>query len=112
MKRHVDEELEDEELDLEELEDDDEDVEEIEITGKESSGLLGFAAGLLVGLIVGAGVAILAAPERGDVVRRRIRRSVQDFGDDARHRIDDLTDQAGHEFTRHRRRLQRRLKRR
>ncbi len=74
MKRHVDEELEDEELDEEELEDDDEDVEEIEITGQGSSGLLGFAAGLLVGLIVGVGVAIFAAPERGDVMRRRIRR--------------------------------------
>lgn len=111
MKRHVEEELEDEEFDdVELLEDDDEDVEEI--TEEGSSGLLGFAAGLLVGLIVGAGVAILAAPERGDVVRRRIRRRVQDLGDDARHRIDDLTDQAGHEFTRHRRRLQRRLKRR
>jgi hypothetical protein len=75
--------------DLDELVDDDSD----------HSGLVGFVVGLLVGGVIGAGVMLFAAPERGVVTRRRVRKRIEDFGDDATH-----------ELARHRRQIRKRLK--
>jgi gas vesicle protein len=36
-----------------------------------------FGAGLLCGIVLGAGLALLFAPERGDRTRRRLRRRLQ-----------------------------------
>ena len=70
-----DEELElvedDEDLDEEDL--DDEDLEELEAYPV-SMGIRGFVAGVLVGALVGAGVALLVAPDRGETVIPRSQR--------------------------------------
>lgn len=70
-----------------------------------------FLAGLALGSILGAGAALLLAPARGDVTRRRIRRRFRDLRDDAAERLDDARDAAGRELRRQRRRLRRHLPR-
>ncbi len=52
----------------------------------------GFAAGLLLGALIGAGVALLFAPQSGEDTRRMIRRKARRFASDARDRYDDLKD--------------------
>jgi gas vesicle protein len=49
----------------------------------------GFAAGLLLGGLVGAGVALLMAPESGEDVRRQLTRRARRLADDARDRYSD-----------------------
>ncbi len=73
------EDLEDEELDA----DDEVDVEE----GLEA-GAGRFVAGLLVGLVAGAAMALLYAPDPGDVTRKRIRRTVRDRSENVGDRLD------------------------
>ncbi|MFQ5702615.1 MAG: YtxH domain-containing protein [Gemmatimonadales bacterium] len=97
-------------LDDESLDDEDLDVEEIdELEGY--AGARGFAAGLILGLLVGAGVALLVAPERGETVRRRLSRGFRHLQADARSQLDDLRDDARREYRRKKRELKRRLKR-
>ncbi|MBA3659953.1 MAG: YtxH domain-containing protein [Gemmatimonadales bacterium] len=45
---------------------------------------VGFAVGLTFGVLIGAGLALLFAPERGDKTRGRLRRRLRDLGDDAK----------------------------
>jgi hypothetical protein len=52
-----------------------------------SSGTVGFLGGLVLGALVGAGIALLVAPERGSEVRRRLRRRFRKTRDDARRRL-------------------------
>ena len=104
----VDEELEDEELDDEEM--DDEDLEEYDLYHS-MIGLRGFAMGLVVGGLIGAGVALLMAPERGEVVRKRITKGIRDIQVDARDQLDDWGGEARREVGKQRRRLKRRLRR-
>jgi gas vesicle protein len=49
-----------------------------------------FTAGLLIGALVGAGVALLFAPQSGEETRRLIRRKAKHLADDARDRYDDV----------------------
>jgi hypothetical protein len=98
--------LEDDEL-LDEEDDDLEDV--IEVEG--ARGIVGFLGGLLVGALVGAGVALLLAPERGDVTRRRIRTRLYDAADDAKDQMDEWRDSAERELRRGRKKLSKRLHR-
>ena len=72
----------------------------------------GFATGIIVGALVGAGVMLLSAPDRGEVTRRRIGRRFRDIQEDARGHIEDMGEEAGHQIQRQRRRLKRRLRRR
>jgi YtxH-like protein len=96
-----------------ELEDDDSEVAEIEVFEEGGASWLGgFLVGLTIGGLVGAGVMLLAAPERGDVMRRRIRRRVRSLGEEARDHLDELGDEASHQIARQRRRIRRRLHRR
>ena len=109
MKHNHDEDI---ELVDEELEDDDldEDLEEYE----EFDGMLGlrgFAAGLVIGALVGAGIAFLVAPERGEVVRKRITRGIRDIQDDARDQLDDWRGDARRGLGKRRRKMKRRLRR-
>jgi hypothetical protein len=104
----VDEDLEDEDLDDEEL--DDEDLEEYDLY-QSMAGLRGFAIGLVVGGLVGAGVALLMAPERGEVVRRRITKGIRDIHEDARDQLEDWSGEARREVGIQRRRMKRRLRR-
>lgn len=103
----------DKELDLvedddEELEDD-EDLEEM-YEGEGTSGIAGFIGGLMLGAMLGAGIALLIAPERGDVTRRRLRNRFQDVAEDARDQFDDWRDSAERELRRGRRTVKRKLR--
>jgi gas vesicle protein len=51
-----------------------------------------FAAGLLLGALIGAGVALLFAPQTGEDTRRLIRKRARRFARDARDRYDDIRD--------------------
>jgi len=51
-----------------------------------------FAAGLVLGGLIGAGLALLFAPHSGEETRRMIRRRSRKLADGARDRYDDLKD--------------------
>ena len=62
-----------------------------------------FVSGFLLGVMVGAGIALLAAPEAGRRTRRRIRRvagglmdSAGDHWDDLAEEVKDRVDEAVH----------------
>ena len=99
--------------DLDIVEDDEEqfeeELEELEDVSS-ARGIVGFIGGLLVGAMLGAGVALLMAPERGYVTRRRIRSRLEDAKDDAREQIDDWRGAAEREFKRGRKKVQRKLR--
>lgn len=57
-------------------------------------GLGGFLLGIVLGAVVGAGVALLTSPRQGRVVRRKIKRRLEEFGDDAREKADDWREEA------------------
>ena len=88
----------------------DEELEELEDVGS-ARGIVGFIGGLLIGAVIGAGVALLMAPERGYVTRRRIRTRFEDARDDAREQIEDWRGTAEREFKRGRKKVQRKLRR-
>jgi gas vesicle protein len=46
--------------------------------------------GFVMGAIVGAGVALLLAPARGDETRRRLMDSTRDLGENARRGLDQV----------------------
>lgn len=68
-----------------------------------------FLAGFALGALLGAGAALLLAPERGQVVRRRMRQRFDHLRDDAADRLSDWRDDATRELRRQRRRLKKRL---
>lgn len=84
------------------------DDDELELEGAHATGVA-FLAGLALGAVLGVGVALMVAPARGDVTRRRIRRRLREFRDDAAERIGDARDAAERELRRQRRRLRRNL---
>jgi gas vesicle protein len=58
--------------------------------GSERSGAKTFTAGLLIGALLGAGVALLFAPQSGEETRRLIRRKAKHLADEARDRYEDV----------------------
>jgi len=54
-----------------------------------SSGARTFVAGLLIGALVGAGIALLVAPSSGEETRRMISRRARRLAADARDRYDE-----------------------
>jgi hypothetical protein len=71
------------------------------------SAVVGFAAGLVCGALIGAGVALLVAPERGIRLRRRLARGLREAGDDLRDEFGGWRDSARRRLARRRRRLRR-----
>jgi gas vesicle protein len=71
----------------------------------------GFSAGILLGVVLGATIALLFAPERGQKTRGRLRRRVQSLGDDAREGIDRAGSRTRKELLRRKRRLRAELER-
>ena len=70
---------------------------------------MNFVSGFLLGAVVGAGIALLMAPEAGNRTRRRIRRvagelketatdQLDDFADDVKSRVDDAVRGARKKF--------------
>ena len=86
----------------------DEDFEEYEEADGPSAGA--FLVGVLLGALLGAGAALMLAPERGEVVRRRLGGRLRALGEDARDQLEDWRDEAGRELRSSRRRLKKRLK--
>lgn len=58
----------------------------------EESATVSFLSGLVVGVAIGAGLALLLAPQSGRRTRRRLVRSVEGVTDRATGRWDDVTD--------------------
>jgi gas vesicle protein len=58
-----------------------------------SGGLRTFAAGLLIGALVGAGIALLVAPQSGEETRHAIARRARRLAADARERYDEARHQ-------------------
>ena len=69
-------------------------------------GTAGFMAGILFGAFLGAGFALLLAPERGEKIRSRLKRRMRSLRDDAR----DGIDRAGNATRKELRRRQRRIR--
>ena len=97
-----------------EIEEEDVPESEIEelITENRSFGIGLFAAGLLLGAVIGAGALYLTAPARGQHTRRRVRSRFRDFRDDARGHVEDWRDEARQSLARQRRRIRRRRRKR
>jgi len=97
--------------DFDQHDDDVEILEEEEFEDEHTgSGIGGFLVGLAVGVVLGAGVSMLIAPERGRVTRERLGRRLRDLGDDAIDRAEDWRDQTSRQLARQRKRLRRRLR--
>jgi gas vesicle protein len=79
--------------------------------GDSSRGHGGFAAGLLFGIVLGAGVALLFAPEEGEKTRGRLRKRMRSLGEDAREGIDRAGARTRKELLRRKRRLHAELER-
>lgn len=52
-----------------------------------------FISGLLLGAVIGAGVALLTAPRPGKKTRRKLRRAAEGVRDTATDRLDHLADE-------------------
>ncbi len=74
-----------------------------------ATGMLGFVGGLVLGALIGAGIALLVAPERGRTLRRKLVSRIRNAGDEIRDDLDHLKDAAERRLARRRRRLRRRL---
>jgi gas vesicle protein len=59
----------------------------------DESGALNFVAGLLLGAVVGASLALLTAPQSGRKTRKRLVRAVSSARADAADRWEDLSDE-------------------
>jgi gas vesicle protein len=69
----------------------------------------GLIAGIVIGALIGAGIALLAAPHSGEDTRRQLSRRARGLRDDAAERFDDLSVRARRELKRRRRQLRDRL---
>ncbi len=58
----------------------------------ESSRTFNFITGLALGIVIGAGAALVAAPQSGRRTRKRLRRAVDDVKDVAGEQFDELSD--------------------
>jgi gas vesicle protein len=88
----------------------DESSSEIEATDT-SKGPGGFAAGLLFGVVLGAGLALLFAPEQGQKTRGLLQRGMRSLGEEAREGIDRAGARTRKELLRQKRRLRAELER-
>jgi hypothetical protein len=71
--------------------------------GGGGGGGLTFLAGFVLGALLGAGTALLFAPERGSVTRRRLGRRLRDLKADTADRMGELRHRTERELRRRRR---------
>lgn len=71
----------------------------------------GFGAGVLLGAVLGAALVLFLAPDRGHKTRRRLRRRIQSWQEDARDGIDRAGSRTREELRRRKRRFQTELAR-
>jgi gas vesicle protein len=93
-----------------ETEDTLDDGKEIEATDPSRIGL-GFAGGLLMGIVLGAAFALLFAPDRGEKTRGRLRKRMRSLREEAREGMDRAGSRTRKELLRRKRRLQAELER-
>jgi YtxH-like protein len=74
--------------------------------GPEGRGLGGFAVGVIFGAFLGAGIALLFAPERGEKTRRRLRHRLRSLRDEAGDQLERAGKRTGRDLLRRRRRLE------
>jgi gas vesicle protein len=55
--------------------------------------VVSFVSGLLLGAIIGAGVALLTAPDSGYKTRKRLKNAAAGLKDSASHRLDDIAEE-------------------
>ncbi|MGE0159463.1 MAG: YtxH domain-containing protein [Gemmatimonadales bacterium] len=60
---------------------------------EQDSQVFSFVSGLLLGAVIGAGIALLAAPEPGRKTRKRLRRAAVELKNSAGSHLDDLADE-------------------
>ncbi|HWV57126.1 MAG TPA: YtxH domain-containing protein [Longimicrobiales bacterium] len=60
----------------------------------ESPRIFNVLTGFALGVVVGAGIALLLAPESGKRTRKRVLRIASDARSTAGHRLEDLSDEA------------------
>jgi gas vesicle protein len=60
---------------------------------EEKDGALNFFVGVLVGSVIGAGVALLVAPQSGKRTRRQLVKAVNEARSDAGDRFEDIADE-------------------
>jgi gas vesicle protein len=73
------------------------------------SGTASFVAGVVVGALIGAGIALLVAPTKGSALRRRLGRRARALGARARDGLEEAAHQTRRDLARRRRGLQERL---
>jgi gas vesicle protein len=83
---------------------------EVTLPGSERGGG-GFVAGILVGAVLGAGIALLLAPDRGEKTRGRLRQRMHSLREDAREGIDRAGSLTKEELRRGKRRFRAELAR-
>ena len=66
------------------------------MTYEEEHSAVSFVSGLLLGVALGSGLALLLAPQSGRRTRRDLVRSMEDMADTAVDRWDDVTDELRH----------------
>ncbi len=59
----------------------------------DDNGATNFLAGLLAGAVLGAGAALLLAPDSGKKTRRRLHRAAEDLRETASDRWDEIADE-------------------
>jgi uncharacterized membrane protein YccC len=74
-------------------------------------GIGGFAAGVVFGALLGAGIALMFAPERGDKTRRRLRHRLEQLREDAAEGIERAGTRTRRELDRRRRQAEAGLER-
>jgi len=72
----------------------------------------GFAAGIVIGVVLGAGLALLFAPERGETTRRQLRRRLARLREDAEAGLERAGKRTRRELARRRRQIEDGLERR
>jgi gas vesicle protein len=80
--------------------------------GEAGPGRGGFAAGIVIGVVLGAGLALLFAPERGETTRRQLRRRLARLREDAEAGLERAGKRTRRELARRRRQIEDGLERR
>jgi len=76
------------------------------------SATMPFISGVLLGALVGAGIALLLTPARGAVLRKRLRKFARKVRARAGERFEALAEDAGRQLARRRRKIRQRLRER
>lgn len=85
---------------------------ENEMEFEQDTNAVSFMSGLILGAVLGAGIALLTAPDSGNRTRRRIRRvatdakesagdQLEDFAEDVKRRVDDAVESTRKRFANH-----------